>query len=236
MTYVATVSGEVPYDGGLEPITAGVTYIADGHEIVRRFPHMFKPAPGTWPTKLRAEPARRAATAAAGAPPRAALPTRRVSLLRGGTPRFEVRLTADLVWSIEREISATLSTYGIVETGGYLVSHRSDYIVIQTGPGPKSTHAPSRFQLDDSAATGWLQSDPLLRIVGDWHLHPSWDGTPSDHDVRGCAAHCTRSMSHYVGIVATKGELGFMTPEFHGWVAFWDGDTAVCEPALITGW
>ncbi len=149
---------------------------------------------------------------------------------------FQVRLTADLVWSIEREISATLGTYGIVETGGYLVSHRSDYVGIQTGPGPKSTHAPSRFQLDDSAATRWLQSDALLRIVGDWHLHPSWDGTPSDHDVRVWAGHCTRSMSCYLGIVATKGELGFMTPELHGWVAFWDGDTAVCEPALLTGW
>jgi hypothetical protein len=239
MTYVAIVSGEVLYDGRLEPITAGVSYIADGHEIVRRFPHMFKQAPSTWPTRPRAGSAKRAVTTAPSAPARAALPTRRVvqvSLLRDRTPRFEVRLTADLVWSIEREISATLSTYGVVETGGYLVSHRPDYIGIQTGTGPKSTHAPSRFQLDDSAATRWLQSDPLLRIVGDWHLHPSWDGTPSDHDVRGWAGHCTRSMSHYLGIVATKGELGFMTPELHGWVAFWDGDTAVCEPAGLTGW
>ena len=44
MSYVATISGEVTYDGRLEPITAGVTYIADGHEIVRRYPHMFKKA------------------------------------------------------------------------------------------------------------------------------------------------------------------------------------------------
>jgi hypothetical protein len=121
MTHVAIVSG-VLYDGKLEQITAGVTYIADGHEIVRRFPHMFERAPSTWPTRPRAESAKRAVTAAASAPPRAALPPRcevEVSLLRDRTPRFEVRLTPDLVWSIEREISATLSTYGVVETGGY---------------------------------------------------------------------------------------------------------------------
>ena len=44
VSYVATVLGEVLYDGKLEPITAGVTYIADGHEIVRRHPHMFRRA------------------------------------------------------------------------------------------------------------------------------------------------------------------------------------------------
>ena len=60
--------------------------------------------------------------------------------------------------------------------------------------------------------------------------------TPSDQDIREWAGHCTRSMGHYLGIVATKGELGFMTPKLHGWAAFWDSDTAVCEPALLTGW
>jgi hypothetical protein len=230
--FVATVSGEVPYDGRLETITAGVTYIADGHEIVRRFPHMFKKATTTsWPRGRGSSEPRSAA------PAKAARPKTKVSLLRDRTPRFKVELTPDLVWSIEREIWETLGTYGVVETGGYLVSDRLDSIGIQTGPGPKSTHAAHRFQLDDSAAARWLHSDPLLRIVGDWHLHPGDDdGVPSDHDVRGWAGHTTRSMSHYVGIVATKGELGFTTPELHGWVAFWDGDTAVCEPARLTGW
>ena len=46
-------------------------------------------------------------TGASGAPNQSVV---QVSLLRDRTPRFEVRLTADLVWSIEREISATLSS------------------------------------------------------------------------------------------------------------------------------
>lgn len=72
MTMVAVVSGEVPYDGRLEPITAGVTYIVDGHELVRRFPHMFKRTPH--PVRPRSQQrataalAKRAATASASAP------------------------------------------------------------------------------------------------------------------------------------------------------------------------
>jgi hypothetical protein len=38
MSYVAIISGEVPYEGELELITEGVTYVADGHELVGRFP------------------------------------------------------------------------------------------------------------------------------------------------------------------------------------------------------
>ena len=45
--HVATVTAEVLYDRKLELITEGVTYIAAGHELVRRFPHMFKKAGGT---------------------------------------------------------------------------------------------------------------------------------------------------------------------------------------------
>jgi hypothetical protein len=228
---VAIVTAEVPYDGALELITEGITYVADGHELVRRFPHMFRKTTTSWP-RGRGSSERRSA-----APAKTARQTTKVSLLRDRTPRFEVELGPDLVCSIEREIWEKLGTYGIVETGGWLVSHRSDYIGIATGPGPKSTHAAHRFQLDDSAAARWLDIDPLLRIVGDWHLHTGDDdGVPSDHDVRGWAGHTTRSMSDYVGIVATKGELGFMTPELHGWVAFYEGDTAVCEPARLTGW
>ena len=58
MSYVAIVSGEVLYDGRLEPITAGVTYIADGHEIVRRYPHMFKKAEMRFPRGVDRPPAR----------------------------------------------------------------------------------------------------------------------------------------------------------------------------------
>ena len=216
----AKASGTVCIDGEWIDIRAGLDRVEAGHPIINARPELF----GLESTR-------------SPAPAKTARPKTKVSLVRDRTPRFEVELTPDLVCSIEEEIRETLGTYGIVETGGYLVSHRLDYIGIQTGPGPKSTHAAHRFQLDDSAAGRWLDSDPLLRIVGDWHLHPGDDdGVPSDHDVRGLAGHTTLPMSHYVGIVATKGEIGFTTPELHGWVAFYDGDTAVCEPARLTGW
>jgi hypothetical protein len=90
VTYVATVSGEVMYDGRLEEITAGITYIADGHEIVRRYPRMFKKASGRMmsprPSGSRVETRSRAANPAPAwrlpDPPRTA-PTWR---LPGGRP------------------------------------------------------------------------------------------------------------------------------------------------------
>ena len=53
MTYVAIVSGEVPYDRELVDITAGTTYVADGHELVRRFPHMYDRFRYTGPEHVR---------------------------------------------------------------------------------------------------------------------------------------------------------------------------------------
>ena len=158
-----------------------------------------------------------------------------VICLDSRTPRFEVSLGLDLIGKIEREIHDALG-FGVVETGGYLLGHAWDYIVMRTGPGPRSQHSADRFTLDDSHVRGWLNENPDLRIVGDWHVHTeSRDGVPSDTDLRGWAGHCGVSQNGYLGIIATRGEegMGFMTPRLHAWVTYREGEQAVCEPVVI---
>ena len=68
--------------------------------------------------------------------------------------------------------------------------------------------------------------------AGDWHSHPVQDAIPSDADLANWARHSDDSaVLRYTGVIVTPGEVGWMTPEFYGWVAREGaGGLLVCEP------
>jgi hypothetical protein len=195
------VDFECEYDGRLVRLKAGRDWVAPGHEIVRRYPGRFGLERGR---RHRASQARSHVASAD-------------VVFRRGRPRFEVELSPELVERIHDEIAEVARAD--VETGGYLIAHRFDYITGQTGPGPRSSHHPNRFQLDRAYAGECIGHDDWLRVVGDWHSHTGDDeGVPSPTDLRGWAGGCGPSTPAYVGIIATKGELGFTTPVLHGYL------------------
>ena len=69
---VATRSGRVEYDGRMEEIRAGITWVARGHEILKKAPHLFgqeRCARGIGSLTLSGGQARGHATLAPGASP-----------------------------------------------------------------------------------------------------------------------------------------------------------------------
>lgn len=74
----------------------------------------------------------------------------------------------------------------------------------------------------------------LLR-AGDWHSHPVRDPIPSDADLAAWARHSEEAgVLPYAGVIVTPGEVGWMSPEFHGWITREDDrGLLVCEPGRI---
>ncbi len=104
-----------------------------------------------------------------------------------------VFVVASVLHTIRREVRRAPFT----ETGGPLVGYISadDALVVThaSGPGPRAEHARHSVLIDGQHAQQfcdhlWHESDGRLDYVGDWHRHPGWSLTPSQHDI---VAMCT---------------------------------------------
>jgi proteasome lid subunit RPN8/RPN11 len=200
MTYVAITSGEVPYDGRLEPITAGVTYIADGHEIVRRFPHMFRKA-GSMELSRGGRSLHRTRSPASPAP--VADARKEIELRASANSAISIVLDERARRTIVDKVTAWTSFNGGEgrESGGYLFGRRSQAqpgdwlekptqcveLVLAAHAGENTARGRSNVHLDYDKA---LSVERALqrtgeRLVGDYHSHPEGDGVPSRGDLRG---------------------------------------------------
>jgi proteasome lid subunit RPN8/RPN11 len=85
------------------------------------------------------------------------------------------------------------------------------------------------------AACGEILARARLVRVGDWHSHPVRDASPSDADLAAWARHSKDAgVLPYAGVIVTPGEVGWMSPEFHGWITREDDrGLLVCEPGRI---
>lgn len=159
---------------------------------------------------------------------------------------FEITLTASVAEAIKREISHAFWRFESreIETGGWLFAHyqpddRRALIVHASGPGRNVDHGPGRVRLSEPGEVEADFDDLLARArlvrVGDWHSHPTRDSVPSDADLANWARHSDESgVLPYAGVIVTPGEVGWMTPEFHGWVTREDDrGLLVCEPGTI---
>ncbi len=158
-------------------------------------------------------------------------------------PRYEVELSAGAFDRMRLDLVDAAPHR--VETGGYLFGHcrpRYSYasICLASGPGPDSRHGPHRVHMNhvgviEAAFPDWLERSEL-RISGDWHSHPGGSPHPSEPDQRGWADLLRETgWPRYVGVIATRGELGWSWTQFHAWHVYRDGSrgVVVIEPAKI---
>jgi len=164
---------------------------------------------------------------------------------------FEITLEGMVAQKIKDEVLETLWRYESreVETGGWLYalyrpSEDGVSIVHASGPG------------NGNQGSGWVElgapseieagfDDVLARArlvrVGDWHSHPWRDDTPfelpSDADLATWARHSDDAgVLPFVSVIVTPGEVGWMTPELHGWVTREREDCClVAQPAVLRG-
>jgi proteasome lid subunit RPN8/RPN11 len=227
---VATVDFECEYDGELIRLTAGLDQVAEGHELVRRFPRHFAPA-------VRRDTS----------PPATCTKMRGTPRLRKGPPRLTVALGSSARRAIEEEFLSTTRVDGY-ETGGWLFAEpsrswdKSIEVRLATGPGEgarrgRSSYEPSDYhQAEEQLARDG--ADHLCR-VGDWHSHPGHDTTPSSSDLdvwQTCfvRANEKRGVSFYVGLIAALNRQGFPRMRLNAYALSYDrSGRVVCEPATL---
>jgi Prokaryotic homologs of the JAB domain len=99
---------------------------------------------------------------------------------------------------------------------------------------------PSRVSADMPA---WPQRAGLLPI-GDFHSHPTGDGTPSGSDLQAWAGRVEDDRQPWLALVATPGEepgAGWAEPHLTAWATYpacpWSLDDVrtgfICEPAKL---
>jgi proteasome lid subunit RPN8/RPN11 len=159
---------------------------------------------------------------------------------------FTIQICVSACGAIEREALEAIWQFDsrVVESGGYLYAlypsnDERALIVHASGPGRNGDHGPGRVRLSDPSDVesdfGELEARAGLVLCGDWHSEPGRDPIPSDADLVAWANNSDRAgILPYASIIATPGEIGWTTPELHGWVTREDEDGfLVCEPAKV---
>jgi hypothetical protein len=112
------------------------------------------------------------------------------------TRRFDICLQGDASWQILRDVRHVMGED--IETGGHLWARErarscSADIVYASGagvPGQLHGHRSMKLPREDAARTAmpdFVHPDEML-AVGDWHLHPGGDATPSRADIDSWAS------------------------------------------------
>jgi hypothetical protein len=167
--------------------------------------------------------------------------------LEATRPTFEIRLTAGVCTSIQREVVDAMWRFDRqdVESGGWLYAVYppdvdSVRVVYASGPGPEAKHASGELLLTNpSAASSWVDDVGItsrLRRCGDWHSHPVRDPKPSPKDVSTWETHRRAAgVSHYASLIVTPGkDMGWMAPVFNGYVTHEDEHgVLVCDGAAV---
>jgi hypothetical protein len=79
-------------------------------------------------------------------------------------------------------------------------------------------------------------------LVGDWHTHPTiWTGDPTDQasepdeEAWKHRLETVTSLSSWVGLIFTPGELGWTNPIYHGYLTHQnENGVVVCKQATVT--
>lgn len=174
------------------------------------------------------------------------VPTRHVAQRTAPRVPFTVHLVGRTLAQMEEEIADSFFRFSErVETGGYLYSLGRaglDSVTVfhASGPGSASSHARTRMQLSDpyvvERESPFLSSRPDLVRVGEWHIHPGHDATPSRADRSAWESELRKDTPTWVGLILTPGGegLGWMVPQVRAWVTRRIGDTnVVCDPARV---
>ena len=243
-------------DGDLIEIRAGLDYVADGHELVRRFPDCFVADRGTAGRSGRRSVGQsfresQAPASLLDAHERAPASTRTHGrpTLRKGPPRLTVALGSSARRTIEEEFLSTTRAAG-VESGGWLYAPASRSwdkeieIRLASTPGkgarctPESYFPSAEYHAEEKQFAD-LGSD-FVR-VGDWHSHPGRNAGASDGDIDAwlksfLVANEKRGLASYVGlIVAEDDSRGVVRTKFKAFALRYDrSGRMVCEPANLS--
>jgi proteasome lid subunit RPN8/RPN11 len=141
---------------------------------------------------------------------------------------FSIVLAGSVCRAMEQEVLHAIWRFESreIESGGWLYAmypledHRAT-VVYASGPGQNGSHGSGQVRLSEpnqvEAACGEILARARLVRVGDWHSHPVQDTIPSDADLAAWARHGEDAgVLPYAGVIVTPGEVGWMSPEFHG--------------------
>lgn len=186
--------------------------------------------------------------------------TTRVELLDEAESTFTLRLAPSIRRDIERECGRVNQlAYEQVgrpaESGGYLFSlysARSDGVSIVFASANGVEHTTHSVLLDDAVdvknairagAYGEERARADLRLIGNWHSHPSYDPRPSGADLESWAHRLQRSgADSWATLIVTPSSpdngVGWSIPQLHAYRTYWDraepwGTKPVCVPARI---
>jgi proteasome lid subunit RPN8/RPN11 len=111
----------------------------------------------------------------------------------------------------------------------YRPHFRGCEVVRATYPGPSSRLRSHGVSLSDpeeiEAEFGEFGQRALaagMRVVGDYHSHPTGDPEPSRDDRKAWArALLDRHLTHYIGVICTRSSdpLAWQFPDLHPWIA-----------------
>jgi hypothetical protein len=157
-------------------------------------------------------------------------------------PSYQVALNSSAGRVIREDVSWSHRNTRGLETGGWLLSDPRwpDRIVVATVPGGDAEFSRTSLHLGYAEAEKAAEVFPHLKLIGDWHLHPSDDGSdpddgqPSDNDRRAWMRGWEMTRSFWVGVIVTPAPTYLGEPKLNGWVTTGgDRDHLYCEPLRI---
>ena len=239
---VAVVDFEAKYGGDVIRLTAGESWVVDGHELHRRFPANFQPdVPPMGARKVTGRRSGRRGSATAP-PPAGTSPS-----VQDGLPelrtlrRYELEITAAGWYDIDMELG--VSDDGR-ETAIALYGDRDDkQILIDRAVGPGDAYRTrDRIELDWEhwlrAERAWQRSGYWGRLMGFAHTHPEGNILkPSDADLRTWAGAIDERIGAVTGGVFVGVILGrdsYWAPlDVKAWTVSRRDGLTICEPPHV---
>jgi Prokaryotic homologs of the JAB domain len=251
---IAIVDFETTYDGRSIRLTAGESWVVDGHELHKRFPGRFRPDPSP-PMGARKVTSRRSGRrgSATAPPPVGPAPSvrdeREVPELRANAkPTVTVKVGSLARATIGEELAwsrSLLETYR-AETGGWIfgVYDRGSWHLMATRLGSAGERKPEKVLMDyaeaERAAILIRDGEARMRFLGTWHSHPFPNSSqPSSADRTNALTFMgwrdLNPAPFAVSVILTPDrDRGWSAPQFHAWTTRRNQfGTAVTEPATI---
>jgi integrative and conjugative element protein (TIGR02256 family) len=96
-------------------------------------------------------------------------------------------------------------------------------ITAVTYPGPKDLSTPYSFsRLDEHHAndiqSAWVSNESFVTLIGDWHSHPTGDGSPSSKDRRAWRSLLNSGLPDCIGIILGETEMPRFFHAAYGYV------------------
>jgi hypothetical protein len=261
--YVATQTFVDPTDGVL--VEAGLTHCSESADVVRMFPHRFKPIERGGGPLIRGPANGTATRVKPRMSPTGDRAARNLSSelpeLRDSTSPVTVRLSRSACEAMRGEVFSLTRTDDL-ECGGFLFAPvaRSWEKAVEIRHATETGNAIRRnasLSMDTSVwedAENWIQRNNWNDVLcGLWHSHPneigSDAGLPSDSDLAAFLnardlVHRLRGVAYSVGLIVTLGktaargsEYSWVTPALHCWTTRrTDAGTPITERAEVLGW